>query len=282
MANDLNQSSHVEDDLELLEILKIAIEYKKLIISTVLIFTIASIIYSNSMKTLYETSVNLEIGYFTMKNGNKELIESASDLISALNILILKNQNDKFSQHVSINSFEGKIIRLETISNSAEQNKSLLNEVIEYIDDRNDDLSKSITSNKINNLSIDIEKTKAEIDHFNSKLSEQYQLQYTNIISNLPKANQAGEKLKLLIKNSEFKDILFYLNQNLEMLIQNREMLNSQVFSNTKIIKKFDTKITKSKKQQLIIPLGLIMGIITSVFLVFFNILIKNYRNSLS
>ena len=50
MANDLNQSLYVEDEIDLKEIFKILIESKKLIISTILIFTTASIIYSHSLK----------------------------------------------------------------------------------------------------------------------------------------------------------------------------------------------------------------------------------------
>ena len=44
MANDLNQSLYVEDEIVLKEIFKTLIESKKLIISTILIFTTASII----------------------------------------------------------------------------------------------------------------------------------------------------------------------------------------------------------------------------------------------
>ena len=108
MTNDLNQSLYVEDEIDLSEIFKIFMESKKLIISTILIFTIASIIYSLFQEPIYKTSSKLEIGYLEMKNGDRELIESASDLISDLNILIMKNPDDKFKQKVSMDSFEGK------------------------------------------------------------------------------------------------------------------------------------------------------------------------------
>ena len=107
MANDLNQSLYVEDEIDLQEIAKILIESKKLIISTLLFFTIASIIYSLSLKPSFITSAKLEIGYITTKNGDIEMIESASDFISNLKVEIMKNPDDKYSQDVSINSFEG-------------------------------------------------------------------------------------------------------------------------------------------------------------------------------
>jgi uncharacterized protein involved in exopolysaccharide biosynthesis len=108
MAQNLTQPSPYEDEIDLREIFKILIESKKLIISSILIFTIASIIYSLSLKPSFESSTKLEIGYVTTNNVDRELIESTSDLITDLNILIMKNPDDKFKQKVSMDSFEGK------------------------------------------------------------------------------------------------------------------------------------------------------------------------------
>ena len=108
MAKNFDQSLYVKDEIDLKEILKILLESKKLIISTLLFFTIASIIYSLSLKPSFESSTKLEIGYVTTNNVDRELIESTSDLISDLNILIMKNPDDKFKQKVSMDSFEGK------------------------------------------------------------------------------------------------------------------------------------------------------------------------------
>ena len=108
MANDLNQSLDVEDEIDLKEIFKILIESKKLIISTILIFTTASIIYSLSLKPSFISSTKLEIGYYEMPDGTQKLIEKPSHLISDLKVLIMKNSDNKFNQNVSITSFEGK------------------------------------------------------------------------------------------------------------------------------------------------------------------------------
>lgn len=148
MANDLNQSLYVEDEIDLKEIFKILIESKKLIISTILIFTTASIIYSLSLKPSFKSSTNFEAGYVEMINGDIELIESASSLISNLKILVMKNPDNKFSQDVSMNSFEDKIIKLETTSKSAEQNENLLTEMINYVDERHSKLLTISTNQK--------------------------------------------------------------------------------------------------------------------------------------
>ena len=108
MTNNLNQSLYVEDEIDLIEIFKTLLEYKKLIISTILIFTTASIIYSLSLKPSFISSTKLEIGYYEMPDGTQKLIEKPSHLISDLKVLIMKNSDNKFNQNVSITSFEGK------------------------------------------------------------------------------------------------------------------------------------------------------------------------------
>ena len=127
MAQNLTQPSPSEDEIDLKEIFKILIESKKLIISTILIFTTASIIYSLSLKPSFETTANVEIGYVLMKDGQKKLLESPSDLISDLKVLTMKiDPVDKFSQIVSMSSFEDLIINLKSTSSSVEHNENLL------------------------------------------------------------------------------------------------------------------------------------------------------------
>ena len=139
MANDLNQSLYVEDEIDLKEIFKILIESKKLIISTTLIFIIASIIYSLSLKSEFKISTILEIGYYKTPDGTQKLIEEPNNLISHLKIQRIKNSNSLFSQDSSMKLIEGKLIYLETTSNSAEKNKNFLIEIIDYIDERHSD-----------------------------------------------------------------------------------------------------------------------------------------------
>ena len=148
MAQNLTQHSPYDDEIDLREIIGTLIESKKLIISTILIFTIAASIYSLSLKPSFKSSTNFEAGYVEMINGDIELIESASSLISNLKILVMKNPDNKFSQDVSMNSFEDKIIKLETTSKSAEQNENLLTEMINYVDERHSKLLTISTNQK--------------------------------------------------------------------------------------------------------------------------------------
>lgn len=280
MANNLNQYSYPEDSIDLREIFKILLEFKKILISTILIFTLASISYSLVLKPSFISSTKLEIGYIDLTNGDKELIESTSNLVSVLKVLILKNPDDKFTQGVSINSFEDKIINLEIISSSAENNENLLNEIINYIEERHSNLSKSIIDKKNESLSFDIEKTKREINHFKSKLSDQYQSQYLNIISNLNKADQPIELLKLLSRNSINEDKVFSLKQSLEILNQDLKKSNSSVRTKSKVIKSIETEIIKPKTI-LTISIGIIFGFIAGILLVLIvNFFKKNIKLS--
>ena len=56
MANNLNQSLYHENEISLLQTIKVLIEYKKLIISSILIFTIAAILYSMALKPSFKSS----------------------------------------------------------------------------------------------------------------------------------------------------------------------------------------------------------------------------------
>jgi hypothetical protein len=278
MSNDLNNSVHVKDEIDLIEIIKTFLESKKLIILTLLTFTIASIIISLSLKPSFISSTKLEIGYIELDNGDRVWIESMSDLISDLKILKIKNN---FNQEVTMKSFEDKVIELKVTSKSGDQNENLLTEMTSYIFERHANLEKLITNSEINSLSFDIETTKAEITHFKSKLSDQNQSQYLSIISSLQKEDQPIELLRLLSENSSSKDIVFSLNQKLQTLIQELEKLNSSVKSKSQIIENIETS-PKKPRTLLIISLGIILGFISSILLVSINNFIKSYRESIA
>ncbi|MDC0181226.1 Wzz/FepE/Etk N-terminal domain-containing protein [Candidatus Thioglobus sp.] len=169
MANDLNQSLYVGDEIDLMRLFKILIESKIIIISTILIFTVSSIIYSLSLKPSFIASTNLEIGYVELENGDRELIESPSELISDLKILLMKNPDDKFKQNLSMNSFEKKIISLKTTSSSAEQNENLLTEIISYINERHSNLRLLKINQKKDEISHNIKIIESEISFYKSQ-----------------------------------------------------------------------------------------------------------------
>ena len=266
------------DEMDLLEIVKILLKSKKLIISTILIFTTASIIYSLSQDSSFKSSAKFEIGYFLTPDGKYNLIEEPADLISELNIMLLKTSNE-LRQKVSINLIDKKLINLETTSSSVEENDYILNEMISYIDERHSRLEKLRAEQRKSKISLNIETTKAEINHVTEQLSSKYLSQYLDIISNLEKKEKAIQTLKLLDKNSSQAERLFSLNQKLKILILNQENLDSEVKSESKIIGNIETNEIKTK-YLLIISMSIFFGFITSILLVFINNFLKNVRQS--
>ncbi len=279
MANDLNKSLYVGDEIDLKEIFKILIESKKILISTILIFIIASIIYSLSLEPSFKSSIKFEIGYIETLSGKKNLIEEPSEFISELKILLLKNPDNKLSQKVSMNILENKVIKMETTSSSVEKNENILNELISFIDERHSRLKKLKAEQKKNKISYDIESLQAKINFYTAKLSSKNQSKYLNIISNLEKEDQAIENLKLLAQNSSYTDQIFSLNQTLGYLRQNLKDLDSEVKVKSQIIGNIETDESKPKSP-LIIFLGIFIGLITGILLIFINSFIKSYRES--
>ena len=73
MTQNLKQQTPFEDEIDLRDLIKILIEYKNLIISIMLIFTIAGIINSYFQKASFVTSTVLEVGYLET-DGNKSFV----------------------------------------------------------------------------------------------------------------------------------------------------------------------------------------------------------------
>jgi capsular polysaccharide biosynthesis protein len=222
MANDLNQPLYFEDEIDLKEIFKILIESKKLIISTILIFIIASIIYSLSLKPSFESSTTLEIGYVTTNNVDRESIESTSELISDLNILLMKNPDGKFSQNISMNAFEDKIINFATTSSSGEQNENFLNEVIRYIDERHSNIAVLASNREKTKISQKIETIKSNISFIKAKQLDENQFERLKIKDRIAILKSNLPLIDLKIK--QFEKVIIDDTNNLSLVKRNEEI----------------------------------------------------------
>ena len=338
MANNINQSSYQEDEIDLREILKVLIESKKLIILTTLIFVTVSIIYSLSQKTEFESSSIFEIGSYEMPNGTLQLIGQPKLIIDDLKLnLIIKNPDNEFNQAVSMKPLQEKLIQFTTASFSSEKNEKLLNKFFSYIDNRHASFMKSYTDNNRNdlhnqidliesefelerlNITNDISKKSAYLPLLDQKISQLRKIiaDNNNILFLLqndpqlfierasisPKLNvltddlinrvtqlvnekntslQGIDKLNNQLEfenNSTKSNKLLDLKLKQEALEIELESVNNQKIINGGVIG--DIKITTIKpKYLLIITLGIVLGFISSIFLVFIRSFIKGYRES--
>ena len=280
MANNINQSSFQEEEIDIREIIKVLIESKKLIILTTLIFTVVSIVYSLSQKPEFKSSSFFEIGYYEMLDGANQLLDTPEVLINDLTLnLIMKNPDNEFNQAVSMKPLQEKLIQFETTSLSSEKNEKLLNKFFSYIDNHHASLMKSYTDNNRNDLHNQIDLIESEISELSKIIADNKNILF--ILQNDPQLfiDRASISPKLnILTNMHITNVANLVNRKNTILLD-IENLNNQKIINGGVIG--DIQITTIKpKYLLIITLGIILGFISSIFLVFIRSFIKGYRES--
>ena len=246
----LNKSKSFEEELDLQEIFSIISNSKKLLLIPIIIFIASAILYALSLNTSYNSSIVIEIGHSEFDNGNIEPVESFGSLNDDLSIsLKIKNPNNEFTQEVSIKPLEKNLIHLETSSLSMEKNEELLQKYYSYIQKRHQRISdKTIDQSKKNiNDSINI---------VSSNLS------YLNTIKNKGNINLA-----------EMAKLQFELDERLYNLREELNTLSSQIFNNSMMIKLTHDQI--KPKIKLVIFLGFLTGLTSSLLLIFIKNLFK-------
>ena len=159
---DKSPSTYDEDEIDIRENIKILIESKKLIIISIIFFTIAASIYSYFQKSEFKTSALIEIGQTINPGNEQKLIEQPESLIRFLRINEIKNQNQNqnHSQKLSLKVLEGRLIRMEITSISPERDREILNQYISKIKERHTEKINSASELLIN-----------KIDSINNKLN---------------------------------------------------------------------------------------------------------------
>jgi capsular polysaccharide biosynthesis protein len=274
-----------EDEIDLKEIFNLLINSKKLIISITLIITILGAIYSFQKETEYKSTALIEIGnygnavLFTESRGldssvnkveyNQEsdgiLIEPAITLIQELTINFIHKQGN----NLSLNSFENRLINIAHTSTSSVTSKNLLNEIIEYIENRHSLMlinrikkTKNLLTFKIESLDNKINELKNIIleDLKNLKLLESNPDLLIQRVAQSPTLNQVihSYNIQLLDLESE-KD-----NLQLEL-----EFLMQQYPTKTQLVGEILTSDIPINER--IILLSFIFGLFLSIVMVFIN-----------
>jgi len=236
MSKNLIQPSAYEDEIDLQEIFKILIESKKIIIVTILIFTITSIIYSLSLKPEFKSSIIFEIGYSEMPDGTQKSIEKPSDLISNLNLYQYLNSQEN-NQVASFKAIENKLILIETTSKSGEQNENLLVEIFRNIDERHSNLTFLSKNQKKDEISLQIEMIEAEISFIRAKqLSKAQMIESELSFTKAKELSKVEDRLAKLTnvlpfidqEISQLEKIILDDNNNLSLLKENENMLKER------------------------------------------------------
>jgi LPS O-antigen subunit length determinant protein (WzzB/FepE family) len=220
MTQDSTKSSNSLDELDFRQTFKMLRESKKVIFSSILIFVIAAILYSFSLKPTFTSSVLIEIGHYERLDGTEELIETPSNLISALKVLHKKHSLSLLNQNLLISSIEDRLINFETTSKSLVKNENLLTKMINFIFERHSNNATQLIKYRKDQVS-------NEIDLIDSKIS-------------FLKANELSKKIKEL---SIFEDSIVKLSNELAIIdleISQIEKLIINDTNNSSLLKNTD------------------------------------------
>jgi len=142
MKNSSLNNEYLDDEIDLIELLRTLYSSKKLIILITLAFALLAFIYVAQKEVKYQSTVTIEVGSYDLINGKKIIIEPVSSLIKKLKIKqISKNLNT-----LNFNSIEDHFLGINFTSPSPEFNEAIINEAIIFAQE-----SHAETLNKIVN-----------------------------------------------------------------------------------------------------------------------------------
>jgi len=134
MKNSNLNNQHLDDEIDLKELLRIIFDAKKLVILITLASSLLVFIYVAQKEVSYESTVILEISSYNLPSGAKKLVEPVSSLIQKLKVnLIYKSQLEGIdSRSLIFNSIEDQLLEIIYASPSSEFNENIINEAIRF------------------------------------------------------------------------------------------------------------------------------------------------------
>jgi LPS O-antigen subunit length determinant protein (WzzB/FepE family) len=126
MKNSNLNNEYLDDEIDLIELLRTLYSSKKLIIIVTLAFSLLAVIYTTQKEVGYQSTVILEVGSYNLINGEKKLVGPVSNLIKKLKINQISQQLDG----LNYKSIEDHFLQINYTSPSPEFNEKLINEAI--------------------------------------------------------------------------------------------------------------------------------------------------------
>lgn len=262
MPKNKDQMNHNGEEIDLIEIIRILLGYKFLIILITLIFTLSGFFYSTQKQPIYRSNILIEIGSYGLDQEPSGLIEDQSSLIHNLNInFIYKNKNNNLEE-IQFTPLENKLIFIENKSFDKKEGISFLNNTITYIEKRHSQL----VEERKNSIKNEIKSNERKIKYINSR-SVELENTYQNRIQKIEDAIISERSEKELIKsldsltNVDFNDPVFkkfieekliseFVNDNLSSqkeIINLQEKIEDLSFSENSLTFELEEKIFKLK-----------------------------------
>lgn len=200
MSQNSIQSSTFEDEIDTKALINILFESKKLIISSIIIFTISFALYTHFLKPSFKSSVLVELSHRLMPDGSQKQIESTDNLLNYLKINLLYKKGN--AQKVSINFVENSLLNFEITSNSIEKNEKILKDFIVFTNKRLSKIANLYNQQTKREISNKIEFLKSELELIQSEFASQSESKrvetYNSIIKFQHDLAYIDKKIKLL------------------------------------------------------------------------------------
>ncbi|EDM23200.1 Wzz/FepE/Etk N-terminal domain-containing protein [Caminibacter mediatlanticus] len=264
------QSCYEEDEIDLKDLIKTILRYKKFIFIFTFFITFLAGLYVYFKKPIYEIKANLQAGYINKWNEDriiKEYFYNPNALIVYIKNTYDNSKNDKIKYpkvFVSLVKNTKDILNIKIDDFSNERAINYLNEILKDINSKENakiDMYKKIINQKIKILQ---ESKKQLLINKQNYLNKIKSINDSQIISNLLQAIADIQKQVLSIN---------------EKIINLKSQLSPLNIIKTQIIGKIEksNKPVKPKKT-LIIIVAFITGLILSIFLVFFIEFIRSLK----
>jgi len=197
MKNSNLNNEHLNDEIDLIELLRTIYSSKKLIILISLASALLAFIYLAQKEIQYQSTVIIEVGSYDLINGEKKIVEPVSSLIKKLKI----NQISQRLRELNFNSIEDYFLEINYTSPSPEFNEKLINEAIRFSQESHAEILDTIV-NSFSKKIVNIEKQQEsqKLIAINSIKAIDNEVEF---IKNSIESQQESQKLKIeFLKNS--------------------------------------------------------------------------------
>jgi len=154
MKNSNLNNEYLDDEIDLVELVRTLYSSKKLIILITLASALLAFAYLSQKEAEYQSTVILSVGTYDLLDVEKKLVEPVSSLIKKLNI----NQISKQLDELDFKSIEDHFLEIKFTSPSPEFNETIINEAITFSQESHaETLAKVVNSFSMKIMAIDNE-----------------------------------------------------------------------------------------------------------------------------
>jgi len=214
MKNSDFNNEYLDDEIDLIELLRTLYSSKKLIIIVTLAFSLLAFIYTTQKEVEYQSTVILEIGSYDLSNGEKKLVEPVSSLIKKLKVDLVYKKQLEFGdlklkdKKLNFKSIEDQLLEIIFTSPSPEFNETIINEAITFSQESHAEILTKI----VNSFSEKIVTTDNEVEFLKNSIKDQQESQKLNAINAIKIIDDEVEFLKNSIKDQQESQKLNAIN----------------------------------------------------------------------